>query len=131
MEMTVTFPKGSQVLANFHGFTVLTDQPSPEGEGAAPTPFQLFLASIGTCVGYFVLSFCQSRKIPSDKVRVTMHAEKDTQSRLVEDIMISLHVPTDFPEKYREGIIRAASSCLVKRHMEHPPKFSINIARSE
>jgi putative redox protein len=131
MEMAVTFPKGSQVEASFGGFWVLTDQPSPEGENAAPTPFQLFLASIGTCVGYFVLCFCQQRNIPSEKVRVTLHAEKDTRSHLVEDIMITLHVPKDFPEKYREGIIRAAGSCLVKKHMENPPKFSINVARSE
>jgi putative redox protein len=89
------------------------------------------LASIGTCVGYFVLSFCQSRGIPSDKLGVTLHAEKDTRSRLVEDIMISLHVPKDFPEKYREGIVRAAGSCLVKKHMEHPPKFSINVVHAK
>ena len=123
--MAVSFPKDSQVLASFEGFQVLTDQ-----EGAAPTPFQLFLASIGTCVGYFVLSFCQGRNISSENLRVTMRAEKDTRSHLVEDIMITLHVPKDFPEKYRDGVIRAAGSCLVKKHMEHPPKFSINIALS-
>ncbi len=129
--MKVTFPKGSQVLASFDGFEVLTDQPAPEGENAAPTPFQLFLASIGTCMGYFVLYFCRQRDIPADKVRVTLHAEKDPRSHLVEEIILMLRVPREFPEKYRAGVIRAAESCLVKKHLDHPPKFSINVVKSE
>jgi ribosomal protein S12 methylthiotransferase accessory factor len=130
MEMNVTFPKGKQVKASFEGFSVLTDQPRPEGEGAAPTPFNLFLASIGTCVGYFVLSYCEHHGVPSERLRVTMHTDRNTSSHLVEDIIITVHVPQDFPEKYEAGVIRAAGSCLVKRHMEHPPKFSVNIMKT-
>ena len=131
MEMNITVPGGKQVKAGFDGFTVLTDQPQPEGTNAAPTPFNLFLASIGTCSGYYVLSYCQQHGIPSDRLRVTLHAERDASSHLVEDIQLTVHVPRDLPEKYHAGVIRAAGSCLVKRHMEHPPKFTINIMMTE
>ena len=50
MELTVTFPGGKKVNAEFKGFTIKTDQPQTNGgDGTAPSPFDLFLASIGTC----------------------------------------------------------------------------------
>jgi len=128
--MDVTFPHGKQVKASFGGFTVLTDQPVPEGDGAAPTPFNTFLASIATCVGYYVLAYCEQHEVSPEKLRVTMQADRDPETRLVKDIVLKVHVPKDFPDKYEAGVIRAAGSCLVKRHMENPPKFSISVVKN-
>ena len=56
MEMIVDFPGGDRVDAHFGSYTVMTDQPNAKGEpGSAPTPFSLFLASIATCAGIYVL----------------------------------------------------------------------------
>ena len=63
MEMTIDFPGGARVDAHFADYTVNTDQPRPAGEASAPAPFALFLASIGTCAGIYVLGFCKSRNI--------------------------------------------------------------------
>ena len=61
-EMRVTFPGGKKVDAEYKGFVIRTDQPVHQGgEGTAPAPFDLFLASIATCAGIYVLSFCQNR----------------------------------------------------------------------
>jgi hypothetical protein len=49
MEMEITFPGGARVDASFGPYVVQTDQPSAGGgEGSAPTPFAVFLASLGT-----------------------------------------------------------------------------------
>jgi len=48
----VSFPAGKRADAQFKGFTIQTDQsPRGGGEGSAPEPFDLFLASIATCAG--------------------------------------------------------------------------------
>ena len=66
MDMEINFPGGKQVTSTYNGFTVTTDLPKNEGgDGTAPAPFDLFLASIGTCAGVFVVFFCDSRKIPT------------------------------------------------------------------
>lgn len=71
MEMTISFPGGSRVDASFDGFTVPTDQPvMGGGEGSAPTPFAVFLSSIGTCAGIYVLGFCKQRALPTDGIRI-------------------------------------------------------------
>ena len=56
MEMVVDFPSGARVDAHFGPFTISTDQPpAGGGEGAYPTPFATFLASLATCAGIYVL----------------------------------------------------------------------------
>ena len=58
MEMEISFPGGKKVDSHFKGFTIRTDQPEKAGgEGTAVSPTELFLASIGTCAGYFALAF--------------------------------------------------------------------------
>ena len=56
MEMIIDFPGGARVDAHFGQYTVHTDQPPQGGgDGSAPTPFALFLSSMGTCAGIYVL----------------------------------------------------------------------------
>ena len=61
-EMTVSFPGGKRVTAHYDGFDIATDQGVDSGgTGTAPEPYDLFLASLATCAGYYVLKFCSSR----------------------------------------------------------------------
>ena len=71
--MRIYFPGGKKVFADDPGFTIATDQPVMGGEdGTAPAPFDLFMASIGTCAGIYVLGFLQQRGIPTDDTRLEM-----------------------------------------------------------
>src|SRR5512138_451668 len=70
MEMTIDFPGGTQVDAHFGPYTVQTDQPAPAGKASAPSPFEVFLASLGTCAGIYVLGFCRKRGLPTDGLRL-------------------------------------------------------------
>lgn len=126
-EMIITFPGGARVDAAFGSFTVHTDQP-PEGGGAgsAPTPFAVFLASIGACAGIYVLGFCRQRGLPTDDIRLVQRIEVDPVTHLIGKIMLDIHVPAGFPERYRAALIRSAEQCAVKKHLENPPKFVVN-----
>jgi len=126
VEMTVDFPGGSCVHAHFGPFTVESDQPkSNGGEGAAPTPFQLFLASLATCAGYYVLGFCKMRGIPTEGIRLTQKIESDPATKMVSKVRVEIQLPPDFPKQYSSAVIRAAESCLVKKHLEKPPSFEV------
>jgi putative redox protein len=125
MEMVIDFPGGARVDAHFAGQIVKTDQPQPAGEGSAPTPFAVFLASIGTCAGIYVLGFCQSRGIPTDGVRVVQRVARDMSTGMVSKITLEIQVPPSFPEKYYSALVRSASQCAVKKHLENPPEFDV------
>ncbi len=126
MEMIIRFLGGARVDASFDGFTVATDQPPMGGgEGSAPTPFAVFLSSIGTCAGIYVLGFCKQRGLPTDGIQIIQRAHRDPGTGLVGTIDLEIQVPETFPEKYYESLIRSANLCAVKKHLEHPPSFNV------
>lgn len=126
MEMNIRFPGGLAVEADLDGFKVRTDQPAPVGgEGSAPSPFDLFLASIGTCAGYYALRFCQARGLPTEDVTLRLTAEKDPDVRRVTHVAIEIELPPDFPPRYREAIVRATDQCSVKKHLLYPPQIDV------
>jgi len=132
MDMTVTFPGGARVDAQFGPYTVRTDQPAQGGgEGSAPTPFATFLASLATCAGIYVLGFCRQRGLPTDGLRITQRSEGDRETGLVGRVLLEIHVPPGFPEKYRPALVRAAEQCAVKKHMEQPPAFVVETVVDE
>ena len=122
MEILVDFPGGSRVDAHFGSFTVPTDQPPT---ASAPTPFEVFLSSIGTCAGIYVLGFCQQRGLSTDGIQIVQHIQSNRQNGMIDQIDIEIQIPPTFPEKYRDSLIRSAELCKVKKHLENPPKFNI------
>jgi putative redox protein len=126
MEMVIDFPGGARVDAHFGPFTVATDQPPV---ASAPSPFELFLASIGTCAGIYVLGFCRQRNLSTEGIRIVERINHSHLTGMVESIGLEIQVPPDFPEKYRPSLIRSAELCAVKKHLEEPPRFDITTAR--
>ena len=128
MKIDVELAGKKQVKAHFDGFTVLTDQPGDSGgDGAAPAPFDLFLASIATCAGFFVQSFCQARGISTEGIRISQVSEWDEKTHLIPEIQIRLQLPESFPEKYRSSVLAAVNGCSVKKHLVNPPKVVVAI----
>lgn len=126
MELLIDFPGGAKVDAHFSGFTVKTDQPPMGGgDGSAPAPFGLFLASIGTCAGIYVLGFCKQRGLPVEGIKILEKTETNPMTGMVENIALEIQVPESFPAKYYDALIRSADQCAVKKHLEKPPKFNV------
>ncbi len=98
-----TFPGGALVSAHFDGFEVKTDQPEDNGgSNSAPEPYMLFLASIVTCAGFYVQSFCQQREIATDNIGMTLDIERNEESRRLEKIKMAIQLPADFPKKIQK-----------------------------
>ena len=126
MNMHMTFPGDVAVKAEFKDFEVFTDQPLANGgANSAPSPFDLFLTSLGTCAGFFALRFCQQRELPTNGMRLQLSSTHDTETKRLDRVAITLHLPTDFPEKYRSAIIRATDQCAVKKALLDPPQIEL------
>jgi ribosomal protein S12 methylthiotransferase accessory factor len=95
------------------------------GEGSAPEPFAIFLSSIGTCAGIYVLGFCKQRGLPVEGIRIVQRAHTNPLTRMIGKIDLEIQVPPEFPEKYHDSLVRSAELCAVKKHLEHPPEFEV------
>jgi ribosomal protein S12 methylthiotransferase accessory factor len=126
MDMVIDFPGGARVDAHFRGHTVPTDQPAGGGgEDSAPMPFELFLASIGTCAGIYILGFCRQRGLPTEGIRIIQHNHTDRATGMTDRIELEIQVPPSFPKQYHSALIRSAELCKVKKTLEHPPQIEI------
>ena len=122
----VTFPGGALVTANFGKFEVATDQPVEDGgTDTAPEPYMLFLSSIVTCAGFYVIRFCQQRKLPTEGLSMTLDIERNPEQRRLETVKMAIQLPEGFPEKYKKAVIRAAGMCSVKKAIANPPDFEV------
>ncbi len=124
--MKIIFEGKKKIIAEFNGHRIVTDQPvRGGGEGSAPAPFDLFLASIGTCAGIYVKSFCDQRGISTEGISLEQEMKFNPQTHLISDLEIRILLPADFPEKYKEAVVNSANLCAVKRHLHNPPNMSV------
>jgi ribosomal protein S12 methylthiotransferase accessory factor len=129
MDIVISFPGGKRVDAQVGDFAIRTDQPaSLGGEGSAPAPFDLFLASIATCAGIYALGFCQARGLSTEGLSLTQRSDVDPETKLPRRISLELTLPPGFPEKYRTAILRAAEGCKVKKTMAAEPRIEVSLA---
>ena len=120
MDMEITFGEGDRVDALYKGNTISTAQ-----DGSLPAPFDLFMASIGTCAGFYVSNFCRKRGLSTEGVRLEQRRTINPETRMVERIEIDIKLPADFPDKYREAVIRSARLCAVTKHLDQPPAIDV------
>ena len=126
MDMTINFLEAKKVSVEYRGHTIHTDQPrTAGGDGSAPAPFDLLLASIGTCAGFYVQFFCRKRSIPLQDVRMGLSSETDSATGLVGKLTIEVQVGSDFPQKYVSALHSVIDQCVVKKQLLSPPRFEI------
>jgi ribosomal protein S12 methylthiotransferase accessory factor len=126
MDMEITFAGGKKVNASFKGHVHKTDQPvTSGGDNSAPSPFELFLASIGPCAGLYVKSFCDQRNLPTENIKLVQSLIINPETKLPSNISIEIQLPADFPEKYKDALVNVAELCAVKRTIANPPVFDI------
>ncbi len=124
--LRVYFPGNKRVDVDFGSFVIATDQSVKGGGNAsAPEPYALFMASLASCAGIYVLNFCQMRSIPTDGISLEQTWTRDKDGKMT-TLSIDIKVPPSFPEKYHSALVRAANLCPVKKTMENPPEFLVN-----
>lgn len=132
MKMEVFFEDGKKVNARFKGIIIKTDQPvEAGGENSAPAPFDLFLASIGTCAGIYVKSFCMKRGIPYEDIKIIQSMEFDGAKGLITSIKLDIELPENFPAKYKDAVVNSANLCAVKKHFLDPPEIIVEAKITE
>jgi putative redox protein len=126
MIMEITLDGKKKVNAFYNGYTIKTDQPvEAGGDASAPAPFDLFLASIGTCAGIYVKGFCDQRDIPTDNIKIVQTMEFNRETKLISNISLDIQLPPDFPEKYKDAVVNVANLCAVKKHLKNPPQIEV------
>ncbi|HYT31165.1 MAG TPA: hypothetical protein VEO37_01115, partial [Thermoanaerobaculia bacterium] len=66
------------------------------------------------------------RNLDTEGLSLSVTPQKGADDgKRVARIRIEILLPPEFPEKYREAILRAVDQCSVKRHLAEPPQFDV------
>ncbi len=126
MHIDITFGGGVKINAHVDGYTIHTDQPATRGgEGTAPDPMTFFLSSLGTCAGFYIAKFCQSRDLSTDGFKISVDNDFNSQIKAVDNITINLEIPDSFPKKYHTALLRTVDQCTVKKTIANQPSINV------
>jgi ribosomal protein S12 methylthiotransferase accessory factor len=131
MHVEVSFPDAARIQSRCKGLVVETGLPPDRGgDPEALGPFDVLLCSLANCTGFHVLTFLQERGIPTADAGVTIEGTRSAETHLLDKVSLAIHVPPEFPDKYRDGIMRAAGQCLVKAQLGQHPEFDVSVTRN-
>ncbi len=117
---------GKKLHARIGPHQIRSDQPPEDGgDDTAPTPSDLFLASLSICAGLYAYGFCESRKIDTSRLRIRTTCHYDEDRKRYTRISTDMTLPPEFPERYQKALVRSMDACFVKKHLHHPPVFEI------
>lgn len=128
MELLVTLHGGKRVSTKVGKHEIFTDQPEKSGgTDTAPAPYDLFLASIGTCVGFYIQTFCQKRDLDTSGIEVKVTATRSPGSKITDGFEIDLLLPDSIPERLHGAMIKTAEQCAVKKTIACNPVFKVQV----
>jgi uncharacterized OsmC-like protein len=108
---------------------VYVDQPKEAGgSDAAPTPVELFVASLASCVAHYVRGYLVRHSLSTEGMTVDAAFTMADRPARVGEINVSIDVPEELPEERKAALLAVASHCTVHNTLEDPPEVSIDLA---
>ena len=124
----VDYEAGDRFRIAVRQHTLHVDQPEFDGgEDTAPTPTELFIASLAACVGFYVRRFLTRHGHPVDGLSVTSAVEYANRPYRVSRITLGLAGVAGLPLEVQESLLAVAARCTVHNTLRQPPEVSIAV----
>jgi uncharacterized OsmC-like protein len=128
MKMEVNWLEGFVFKATCGGHEVITDQHEKEGgTDKAMTPAEIFIASLGNCIGVYAARFCKRHNLPIEGMKVLLDWTYAKDPVRIGSIKAELHYPHDIPEAEKKGLLRMAEACFVHETILHKPEVTVEL----
>ena len=129
MEVVVRYDRGSRFTAECHDHTVVTGKAGEEpGPGDGMWPAQMFAASLGMCIGGYVVSYCHRRGIPCDGMRIELERESVKVPSRAAKVAVKIHMPEPLPEEEKKRVLRVADTCYITQSIVHGMKVEVSLS---
>lgn len=128
--ITVRHIRGDQARIEVRGHEVLTDQPVEDGgDDTAPTPTELFVASLAACVAYYSEQFLRRHRLPTEGLSVTCDYKWAENPHRVGAIELRVDAPGLTQAKV-EAFTRVIEHCTVHNSLRQPPEVRLQLAQA-
>jgi putative redox protein len=126
--LTVSLIENVKFEAECRGHKLIADQPTEDGgSDAGMSPLELFIASLGTCVGYYACVFCQRRKIATSGLKIKLDWEMADDPHRVGGIGVSISLPAKLADREKQGLMRTVKGCTIHNTLTHMPNIKVTL----
>jgi uncharacterized OsmC-like protein len=127
--MEVRFVAGEAYEMTVRGHRVVVDQPADAGgQDSAPTPTELFVASLATCVAFYAGRFLTRHGYSRDGLAVSVGYDmaSDRPAR-VSAVRLAVRVPADLPTQRWAALRAVVLHCTVHNSLTVSPQVTIDL----
>ena len=126
VSVEVMAQEGHRFAIAVRDHVIYVDQPTTAGGAdSAPTPLELFLASLASCVAHYARGYLDRHELPSHGLAVHASGDLVNGPARLDEIVIQLTLPAGLPEERRAALVAVASKCTVHNTLAHPPTVRI------
>ncbi|RRR81109.1 OsmC family protein [Streptomyces sp. RP5T] len=127
--LEVVHVEGDAYTVDVREHRLRVDQPlEAGGTDTAPTPTELFAASLATCVAYYAGRYLHRHGLPQTGLRVrtefTMASDRPPRVASVRLVVVP---PPELPERRRAALLAVASRCTVHNTLHQPPEVDVEL----
>jgi len=127
--MRVEHAGGDKFDINVRGHIIRVDQPVKDGgDDTAPTPTEMFIASLASCVAFYARRYLARHNLPTDGLAVEATFDMGARPARVAGIDLRLIVPDGVPAERRDPLLAVATHCTVHNTLASTPQVSITLA---
>ncbi|MHB0938215.1 MAG: OsmC family protein [Armatimonadota bacterium] len=110
------------------GHTMIVDQPAESGgDDTGPTPPELFVTALGTCVGVYAVHFCKKHSISTEGLVVHTDWNKATGPARLSDMSVSIELPAGVPDEKLGAFMKTVEQCLIHNTICHTSHVDIKL----
>ena len=130
-QLSVRHLDGDQFAIDIRGHTLLVDQPVQDGGiDQAPTPTELFIAGLASCVAFYARRFLARHELSTEGLAVDVQYEIGGRPTRVTSITVDITPPAALPAERREAFLAVASHCTAHNSLMQPPAVHIALAET-
>ncbi|HZC73905.1 MAG TPA: OsmC family protein [Jatrophihabitans sp.] len=127
-EMRVRHLGNDRFAVDVRAHSIPVDQPVADGgEDTAPTPTELFVAGLASCVAFYARRFLNRHRIDPAGLEVACEYTLGGRPARVSDIDIRITPPAALPVERRDALLAVASHCTVHNTLTEPPAVAITL----
>jgi uncharacterized OsmC-like protein len=127
--MTVRYLNGDRFAIAVRDHMLTVDQPLTDGgEDTAPTPTELLVASLASCVAFQARRYLARHQLPTAGLTVTADYTLGSQPARVTDIRIDIQLPDTVPVQWLDALLAVTRHCTVHNTLANAPAVTVTLA---
>ena len=126
--MNIAFEGKRKFVSKVRGHEVVTDLPEPKGgDDAGPTPPELCVISLGTCIGVYAVSYLETAKLDPAGLGINIDWDYSVDKKRIGKVKVDITVPNAELGARKKGLLAAVDQCIIHNTFREHPEIEIEI----